>query len=250
MKLYKEDNEAIPGYQILPDGEAAPTGFTEVTDIVEFEKYGCGTTEANLVGWTDKLCFRNKIKTLIYTKMQVAVPEDVANQAKWDLLNAAEKSIAAHYFIVGTESFLMEVVNDARYWVVQAGDYRDWTQKVRATRSELCESVIFLRMQSLADAKLILADMNQIAKDTVLDIDDVTKKLNIKAPVKRMNQMYIEGLVDEANDGVVAIKDWIQSTVGTPFENNGFMNLSYPFQAGHTSQSVADEMVAILDGTF
>jgi len=62
--------------------------------------------------------------------------------------------------------------------------------------------------------------------------------------------MYIEGLADEANDGVVAIKDWIQSTVGTPFETNGFMNLSYPFQAGHTSQSVADEMVAILDGTF
>jgi hypothetical protein len=105
-------------------------------------------------------------------------------------------------------------------------------------------------MQNIADAKLILADMNQVTKDTIIDIDGATNKLNQNAPVKRMNAMYVEGLEDELNDGVAAIKDWIQSTVGTPFEDNGFMQLTYPFQSGHTTVSVRDELLSVIDGTF
>jgi len=250
MKIYIEDGETYPAVQALQDGDAAPAGYSEVTDIETFYKYGKSSTNNLIEGWMDELAFRSKLKVMIYTKMQVTLPAHVDTQANWDLLNAGEKSIAAHYFIIGKESFLLEVNNDSRYWVIKAGEYRCWTQSDRRRRSEMCEAIIFMRMENLGDAKLTLAELNQITKDTVLDIDAVTNKLNGKAKVKRLNQMYIEGLEDEANDGVVAIKDWIQSTVGTPFENNGFMNLGFPFKTGHTVQSVADELMSILNGTF
>jgi len=250
MKIYIEDGQANPAVQVLPDADPAPSGYTLATTIEDFNKYGLDTTSEDCPTWTDKLCFRNQLKIMIYTKMGVVVPADVDDPAKWNLLNAAEKKIACDYFVVGNEAFFLEVNNDSRYWIIAAGNYRKWTQSVRSERTDLCEAVVFMRMLNIADAKLILSDMNQITKDTVLDIDGATNKLNSNAPVKRLNSMYVEGLEDEASDGVAAIRDWIQSTVGTPFENNGFMQLTYPFQAGHTPQTVADELVSILDGTF
>ena len=62
--------------------------------------------------------------------------------------------------------------------------------------------------------------------------------------------MYIQGLEDEEHDGVVAIVDWVKSTPGTPFENNGFFNLPYPFKPGHTPQSVSDELLSVINGEF
>jgi hypothetical protein len=250
MKLYVENNQSYPAVIVQQDADPAPFGFTEVTAIEDFVRYGLNTTNENTPGWLDRLCFRDKLKSMIYAKMGVVTPADVDDPAKWNLLNANEKSIACHYFVVSAEAFFTEVNSDPRYWILQSGEYRRWTQSARTQRANLCEAVIFMRMLNLSDAKLILADMNQITKDTVLDIDGATNKLNQNAPVKRMNQMYIEGLEDQANDGVAAIKDWITSAVGTPFENNGFMQLVYPFKAGHTSQSVADEMISILDGAF
>lgn len=250
MKIYKEDGENIPAVQVLQDADPAPNGYSEVTDIVEACELGTKAISISTPGWTDKLCFRDKIKTLVYTKMQIAAPEDVNDPAKWALLTAGEKSVAAHLFLVGLDAFLLEVVNDSRYWLIKAGEYRNWTQAVRQERAERAEAVVFMRMEHVGDAKLVLADLSQISKDTVLDVDDVSKKLNDKARVKRLNRMYIEGLEDEEHDGVVAIKDWIQSKVGTPFENNGFKNLTYPLKSGHTYDSVANEMLAILDGTF
>lgn len=40
MKLYKENNEAIPAWAILTDADPSPTGFTETTDIFEWDKFG------------------------------------------------------------------------------------------------------------------------------------------------------------------------------------------------------------------
>lgn len=250
MKIYLEDNESLPAVKVLQDSDPAPSGYTLVSDIVDFWKYGKSTTCDNEPSWTDQICFRSELKTMIYTKMGVTVPADANDPAKWALLSDAEKIIACDYFVVGNEIFFTEVKDDPRYWIISAGEYRNWTQKVRNDRANLCEAIIFLRMLNVGDAKQILADLNQIAKDTVLDIDETTKKLKGKAKVKRMQSMYIEGLEDEEHDGVVAIKDWIQSTVGTPFENNGFMNLTYPLQDGHTYQGVSDELCSVLDGTF
>jgi len=251
MKLYKENGEAKhPNIQVLPDADPAPSGYTEITDIVEANKYGSNAINPNTAGWRDKLCFRTKLKTMIYTKMGVAVPADVDDQAKWDLLTDEEKKIAADLFVIGKESFFLEVENDLRAWTLRAGEYRCWTMNCRRERAELCESILFMRMLNLGDSKQCLADLTQIARDTVITIDDVTDKVSDKVRVKSMVVQYVEGLEDEANDGVVAVRDWIQSTVGTPYENNGFMSLNYPFKGTHTKESVRDEMLAALDGTF
>jgi len=250
MKIYKETNETLPAVVVLPDTAPTPSGFTEVVDIEEVYNYGKVAISKNLAGWGDELAFRAKLKQLIYTKMLVASPQDVNNPINWNRLSVAEKRIAATYFLIGKESFFLEVENDLRLWTIRAGAYRSWTMAVRAERAELAEAVLFMRMEDLSDAKLVLADLNQIAKDTIIDIDEVTKKTKTKTKVKKLNKMYVEGLEDEEHDGVVAIRDWIKSTVGTPYETNGFMNLTYPLKTGHTYESVRDELLAALDGTF
>lgn len=250
MKLYIEDGQTYPAIKVLQDADPAPTGFSEITDIVQANKYGLGVIDRCISGWCDKLSFRTKMKEMIYTKMQVAAPADVDDQAKWDLLTAAEKKIAAELFVIGKESFFLEVNNDLRHWTLKAGEYRTWSMEARQQRSDLAESILFMRMANLSDAKQASADLSQIALDTVIDIDDVSKKVQSKVRVKRLNRQYVEGLEDEEHDGVVAVKDWINSKVGTPYENNGFMNLGYPFEGSHTAESVRDEMLAALDGLY
>ena len=251
MKIYKESTGTHPAVKIQDDATAAPAGYVEVTSIEEIERFGVQSIEISTSGWYDKKCVRAKLKTAIYTKMQIAAPADVENQAKFDLLTAAEKSIACHWFAVGKESFQLEVVNDDRYWVVKATEYRDWTVDVRQTRLAIMEAIVFRRVVDLSYAKDILADLSQITKDTVIDIDDLTKKLISKVRSKRMSRMYVEGLESEADDGIVAIKDFIDSTVGTPFENNGFRGLdASKFRTGHTPDSVADELLKVIDNTW
>jgi len=250
MKLYIEDGETRPAIKVLPDTDPAPTGYSEVVDIEDAYKYGLQAISPEIVGWADELALRSHLKIMVYTKMQVTLAVHVDTQANWDYLTAAEKSIAAHYFFVGNESFLLEVENDDRYWMTKSGEYRTWSQEVRRKRADLAESILFMRMQNTADAKQALADLNQIALDTYMDIDDVSKTLQNKVRVKKLNTQYIEGLEGEANDGVVAVRDWISSTVGTPYENNGFMSLTFPFKGSHTNASVRDELLAALDGTY
>jgi hypothetical protein len=250
MKLYKEDGETYPNVKVLNDDDQSPLNFTEITDIAEAHKLGLSVVSEITKGWSDKLLFRSKLKSMIYTKMQINIPDDVSNQVNWDRLNFDEKKIAADLFVIGRESFFLEVENDLRNWTLKAGEFRKWSQDARSRRTEIAESIVFMRMLNLGDAKLTLADMNQIAKDTVIDIDDVSKKVRGKVRVKKLNKMYIEGLEDEEHDGVVAILDWLKSTPGTPYQNNGFMNLSYPFKGAHTSETVRDEILSVLDGTF
>jgi hypothetical protein len=154
------------------------------------------------------------------------------------------------YFIVGKESFLLEVNNDLRYWTITAGQYRAWTMQARMQRAELAESILFMRMLNVADAKQCMADLHQIALDTVIIIDEITNMVTNNVRVKSLNRQYVEGLESQENDGVVAVRDWIKSTAGTPYQTNGFMNLTYPFKGSHTSASVRDEMIAALDGTY
>ena len=250
MKLYKEDSEALPAYQILPDADPAPSGFTIVTDIVEASIHSLKKIDSDTEGFRDKLSYREFIKGLVYTKMGVAVHADAANQAKWDLLSPDEKEIACDLFLVGVESFFLGVTNDIKVWDMKAAVYRCWTMEARQERSELAEAIVFNRMVDKADAKQALADLTQIALDTVIDIDDVSKKLQSKVRVKRLNRQYVEGLEDEEHDGVIAVRDWISSTAGTPYASNGFMNLGYDLTGSHTYENVRDDMIAALDGTY
>jgi len=252
MKIYKESTGDYPAVKVQDDATPTPSGYVEVTDIVELERYGVQGIDINISGWYDKKCVRGKLKTAVYAKMQVTAPADVEDQAKFDLLTDEEKSIATHWFLVGKEDFQLEVVNDDRYWSVKAHEYRCWTMAVRQERLEIMEAIVFRRVLDVAYAKGVLADLNQITKDTVIDIHDLTKELVNPVKSKRMTRMYVEGLESEENDGVVAIKDYIDETAGTPFANGkGFRGLdSSKFRTGHTPDSVADELLKVIDNTW
>lgn len=232
------------------DNYVVASNEVEVTDISTVEDMGCKMMSINTPGWIDKKCVRDKLKNLIYTKMQIATLSDIEDQAKWDLLSDAEKSIAAHWFFVGKESFLFEVKNDQRYWDIKSMEYRKWTQDVKEKRLDLMEAIVFRRILDVSDSKQVLADMTQIYLDTVIDIDAVTNKLNQKVRVRRIARMYVEGLTNQADDGEAAIRDYINSEAGTPFATNGFRNLTCTFRGSHTADSVADELLTVIDSTW
>lgn len=250
MKIYKENGETYPAIIIQDDVTAAPVGYTEVTDIVGISQYGCQGIDPKISGWYDKKCVRDKLSTAIYTKMGVAAPADVEDPTKWNLLTDAEKSIAVHMFIVGKEEFQLEVVNDDRYWILEAEKYRRWTMEVKDFRLKLMESIVFRRTLSLADAKQIIADLSQIYIDTVIDIDGATNKLQNSVRIRKMNDMYVEGLTSLADDGEVALADYLQETAGTPFEGNGFLSYAYTFRTGHTAASVSAEIMKVINSEW
>ena len=251
MKIFVRDKDTTTEHFFPQSDTYTPSGNEEqVTDIVEFERAGKIIIDSSIQYGRDKKSLREGLKTLVYTKMQIAVPADVENQAKWDLLTAEEKSIAAHWFLVGKDAFQLEVNNNDKYWTIQAANYRHWTMEDRSYRLKLMESLVFRRVLNLQDAKQILADMTQLTKDTAIEIDDVTHLLTSKVRVSRLTRMYIEGLESEEDDGVAALKDYIDSTSGTPFETNGFRNLAYSFRTGHTANSVADELIEIIDSVW
>lgn len=252
MKLYKEDNEALPAYQILTDTDPVPSGFTETTDIIEWSNQSRRLMKT-IKGFRDKKCLRDKIKVLVYTKMQVAAPADVENQAKWDLLTIDEKSIAAHYFLVGKPEFLNEVINDDDYWTLEARDYRVWTQEVKRFRVEIMESIVFRRMAVLEEAKDVLQTLDQVLKDTSVNIAEgiFTDSFLVKS-LKRQYVEGIDGSVEDDGNGIsfIGIADYIDSRNGTPFKNDGFRELTYSFRPGYTADSVADELLTVMDGTY
>lgn len=252
MKIYIEDGQSVPSVMALKDDVASPSGYSEVTSIDGIEKYGLQAISDKTTGWFDKKCLREKLKTVVYTKMQVSHPSHVEDESKWNLLTSAEKSVAAHWLIVGNESFLLDVVNDSRYWISQAVIYRDWTQKARSSRLNTMEAIVYLRMNDLSYAKSVLAGLSQIAEDTAIDVDNITGALKSKVKVKRMTSMYIRGLESEEHDGEVAIVDYIDETPNTPFsDGRGFRGLdASKFRSGHTPDSVADELLTVIDGSY
>jgi hypothetical protein len=250
MKIYIEDGQDIPAVKITQDGDPAPSGYTEVTSIVDIASYGSKAVDPSIKGWSDKKCVRDKLRTAVYTKMQIAIPSDVENPSKWANLDAAEKSIAVHWFLVGKEEFQTEVVNDDRYWVLEAEKYRKWTMDVKDFRLKIMEAIVFRRTVSLADAKQILADLSQIYVDTVVDIDAGTKKLNQKVRIRKMGDMYVEGITSLADDGEAAIKDFVNSEAGTPFASNGFRNYGYAFRTGHDADTVANELLEVINSEW
>ena len=247
--IIKKEHKSI--IDVVPDNyDFVSNNATELTDIVIVHSIGESLIDVYTPGWTDKKCVRDRLKTLVYTKMQVSVPSDAELQSKWDLLTAEEKSIAVHWFLVGKQEFQEEIVNDDRYWIIQAENYRKWTERVKEQRLHIMEAIVFRRVVDVSHAKQILADLSQIYKDTVIDIDDVTNRVNNKVRIRRMADMYIEGFTSLADDGEAALRDFINSETGTPFEGNGFRNYTYTFRTGHTANSVADELLTVIDSTW
>ena len=204
-------------YDVFDNG-AVPSDYTVITDIVDYENGG------KAVGvLMDRIAVRKGLKALISTKMTISVESDWDDQVKFDLLNDDEKSIACHWFIVKNKSFRLEVVNDQSYWNQESVKYREWTCKARIARSVDMQTLIFERMVNVNDAiAMINYDFSLWSK-------------------------YHAGTVSLASDGQEGLKDYFNSEPETSFANNGFRGNPYPFNTGHTADSVADELIAIVD---
>lgn len=261
MKIYIKNGESIPAVKVQDDVTAAPSGYTEVTDILGIAKYGAQGVNISTKGWYDKKCVRDKIKIAVYTKMGVAVPADTENQDKWDLLTAEEKSIAAHWFCVRKHSFQDEVLDDTannrRYWKIKASEYREWTIDVRRRRLSLLEAVVFVAIQDIADSKVIMGDLDQIMAlsdefefDGGLTNANTKVKLINKVRIKKLGSHYKNGLQSQADDGTPALRDFINSEIDTPFAGKGFREYTYTTRGSYTIAALADELLEIIDGTW
>mgnify|MGYP007073179287 FL=1 len=251
MKIFVRDKQTTSIHYFVEQDAYTPAGNEEeVTDIVTTENVGLKLVNLQTIGWRDRKAVRDRLKTLVYTKMGVAIPADTEDPAKWNLLTDEEKSIAVHWFLVGKADFQNEVKNDDTYWICEGQKYRKWTNEVRQQRLEFIESIVMKRMAVLDEAKQVLADMNQISKDTLLDFDDVSKVLNNKVRLRPLTRLYVAGLESEADDGVAALRDYLNSEAGTPFATNGFRNLTYSFNSPHTADTTADECIDVIDGKW
>ncbi len=238
--------------EILPDSETPSSGFTESTDIQTWADQEF-RVNPNTKGFRDKKCLRDKLKSLVYAKMGVTVPADVEDQVKWDKLDDDEKFVAATYFLVGKPDFLLEVKNDEVFWDLQATKYRLWSQEAKEFRLALMESVVFRRITDIAEAKDVLQTMNQVVKDTNIAINNDV--LTDKFLVKNLVKQYVEGIDGTVEDNAsgkvfIGLADYIDSRTGTPFNNNGFRNLSCTFRGTHTADTVADELLTIMKGDY
>lgn len=253
MKLYVKEGDT--DVKVLPDGDDPPAGYEEKTSIEDWAGYAPRAISIYTFSFRDKLTLRGILRVLIYTKMQVATPADAEDPAKWNLLNGAEKAIAAHYFLVGKEDFLLEVVDNDLYWTLEATTYREWSQEDRKSRLAIMEAIVFRRLLYVQEAKEVLVNMNQLLKGTKILLDGNDETMG-KITVNKLNQEYVEGVEGTQKDNVgsfvfVGIRDYIDSVSGTPFATpDGFRDLTYTFRTGHTADTVADELLRVLDGTW
>ena len=233
---------------------------TEITDIVSVEAIGLKLIDQATPGWYDRKCVRDRLKGLVYSKMQVSVPADVDDPVKWDLLTDAEKDIAAHWFLVGKHDFQDEVFDDTqnnrRYWKLRALNYRDWTQSGRNERMKMMESIVFCGIQDVADAFKIIEELDQISTeeefkfDVALTSATIPAKLTERVNVKGIRNLYKDGIESKASDGQYSLRDFINSTSGTIYENDGFRSYTYATRGGYTIDSLADELLTVIDGTW
>jgi len=135
MKLYKKNGESLPAVKILPDSDPVPAGYTIVTDIVDASKFSFRLINPETIGFRDRLSYREFVKGLVYTKMTVALPEHVSDQARWDILAPEEKMIACDLFLVSEESFFLGVTGDIKVWDIKAASYRCWSMEARDHRA-------------------------------------------------------------------------------------------------------------------
>lgn len=255
MKVYKEDNEAIPAVIIQDDATAAPSDYTEVTDIEGIAEFGVKGIDESTAGWRDKKAVRKKLKQMVLDKAQMVTEVDREDDAKFALLSAAEQTIALKWLILVKEEWQMSEVNDDKYWTVKGNSYRNNSMNDRKKRLRTIEALIFRRLRFVYEAKDVLLDMSQILEGTPIPIDSGTNKTTSKVNIRKMQDSYVEGvegtLEDNAGSFIFeSLLDYIDSRTGTSFSGKGFRDLSHTFRGTHTATAVADELLTIADGSW
>jgi len=134
MKLYLEDNEAIPAIQVLPDADAAPVGFTQSDTIEHWDKYrgNCADYKAA----------RAEIKRLY-------------NATTFAALSTAEKIIVCNYFIATVAE--RDTIYTTEQQVGLGQLFARDSVGARTLRASKATSEIFNRLTA-AEAQTILDD--------------------------------------------------------------------------------------------
>jgi len=256
---YKPDNDdngyweinnktVIQYISVVDDAyDFAGNNATEIDDIVTAEKFGLMLFEQGTPGFRFKLSVRSMLKTLIYTKMTAADEDDTYIVAKQDLLTDAEKYIAAHWWLVKDDVMLLAINSDDKYWTNQSMDYRLWSKDEREKILATMEALVFRRIKYKNDAIQVLADLDQILKDSEQFLFDAGDKLTQKVQIKRLSRQYVSGIESNSGDGQIAIRDYIAGTASTPFEFDSFKDLTVTFQGAHTATTVSVELLEIID---
>ncbi|MBN4061653.1 hypothetical protein JYU20_00465 [Bacteroidales bacterium AH-315-I05] len=246
-------------YRIEPDSYVLVGNESKVNDILTVEKRGLELVNKETAGWRYKKNVKDKLKSLILTKMNATTDAEKEDDAKYALLDDGsvsekdEQSVALNWFILQKESWRLAKNDDDKYWVDKASEYRDWTQDVRKEMVKRMESLIHLRLLYKVEVKDVLVDMWQILEGTKINLNasnETTKKVRILDLRGLFITDGIEGsLKDSAGTFIFnALVDFIDSTA--KFAGKGFRNLTHTFRTGHTAGSVADELLTIKDATW
>jgi len=244
VKLYAEDNEAIPAIEVLKDTDTPPAGFSEITSIELWERYGRQAVGA-WPWFRDYKALRAELGIRVNTKAGFD-PSDPGTYTpeNWSKLDAAEQEIAARYFLV-PEGFRATVYTMDEQIELGAAFHAN-ACAARDQRFVRAMAELYCRL-SLEHARETEADLQEILKGTELPTDQ-DHKLTQKAHTKALGSSYrsngIEGSIED--NGTIGLFDYLLSRTGTPFEGNGFASKAWPVIGMASCAELADHLYAIL----
>lgn len=244
MKLYTENGVTPPAVEVLKDEDPAPGGYTEVTDICDWETYG----KPAIGKWSwfrDYKCLREELKTRINTKAGFdPQDEQTYNQTNWDKLTANEKDLASRYFFVPEPLRVQVHTMDQQieFGIV----FNEEATKSRVARFDRAKSEAYCRLD-FGDACEVIDELQQVTKNTVIELD-VDDKLINKAIVKTLRDSYrecgVEGTVED--QGLVGLFDYLLSRADTPFAGLGLSSKAYTVVGMTDCAELADKLHDIL----
>lgn len=191
MKLYVENNEAIPAIKVLQDSDPAPSGYTQKTSIEDWHQYGGEVLDA-FFGF-NYLTWRTQIFNLV---IGIVGP----TYTNWNNLNQDQKNIAIN-LILAPYSLRVPTITDEQ-------DLKNWNELIIISQGL---PVLKYTGRAKIVEKMREAVGNELRVETMAkeDID------LFYSSTSQYLQYYIASNSPE-------FKQWLTNEVGSPFENEGF----------------------------
>ena len=196
MKLYVENNEAIPAIKVLQDSDPAPSGYTEKTSIEDWYKYG-GEVLGAFFGF-NYLTWRNKILNLVVG----IVNPDYSN---WIGLNADQKAIAIE-LILAPYALRVPAISDE-------ADQKNWIELIITSQGA--------PVWKYDGRSKVVEEMREAVAEE-LRVETITK-----AEVDLFYSDTFDFLQYFIASNSIAFKQWLTNEVGSPYENDGFAQKTY-----------------------
>jgi hypothetical protein len=224
MKFYIEDNQSLPAVQFLEDSDPSPTGFTITTDLEEYYNYGISAT-------TDFLQLRRYML-------------EIVNSKTWTGLSSVEKHRAIHCYLKETSKTRDESQTEKITFLLSEGDTME--EAINKLTDAFAKFQV-ANIQSSVQRANSTALYKLIA--TYLLIQDATDFY------KKASSLFL----DYKNEGIRGIAygdegegllDYIESTVGTSFENNGLEEEAYTLKTGSYNDFIVGLQDVLIKGKY